>query len=214
MKKIKNILEKILPSYSYISLAAMLVFNFIAYFGTRLFTTDMTHYSMYTVIDDVIPFCPAFISIYILAYVQWILGYVIIARENKHIFKWIVVGEIIAKTIALLCFVLIPTTISRPEITGTDIWSRLTHLIYTTDAPDNLFPSVHCLESYVCLRGALYLKKPNKIYKYISLIFTLLVFASTVFVKQHVVLDIVGAIFAVEIGLFISKKCCKLGRNI
>lgn len=70
MKKIKNILEKILPSYSYIPLAAMLVFNFIAYFGTRLFTTDMTHYSMYTVIDDAIPFCPAFISIYILAYVQ------------------------------------------------------------------------------------------------------------------------------------------------
>lgn len=214
MKKIRNILEKILPMYSYLPLAAMLAFNCIAYFGTRSFTTNMTHYSMYTVLDEMIPFCPVFISVYILAYVQWILGYILIARENKYIFKWIVVGELIAKAIALMCFIFIPTTISRPEITGTDIWSRLTNLIYTTDAPDNLFPSVHCLESYVCFRGALYLKKPNKIYKYISLIFTLLVFASTVFVKQHVVLDIFGAIFAVEIGLFISRKCCKLGGNV
>lgn len=214
MKKIKNIFKKILPSYSYIPLAVMLAFNCVAYFGTRLFTTNITHYSMYTFIDDIIPFCPAFISIYILAYVQWLVGYILIARENIYVFKWIVVGELIAKAIAFLCFIFIPTTISRPEITGTDIWSRLTHFIYITDAPNNLFPSIHCLESYVCFRGALYLKKPNKMYKYISLIFTLLVFASTVFVKQHVVLDIIGAICAVEIGMFISRKHCKLGGNI
>ena len=79
------------------------------------------------------------------------------------------------------------------------------------DAPDNLFPSIHCLESYVCFRGALYTKKVPVWYKYVMLISTVLVFASTVLVKQHVLVDMLGAVLAVEFGLFVSKKW-NLGR--
>lgn len=209
MGKIKSILTKILPAYAYLPLGAMLLFNWLVYFGTRSFTTGMRHYSMYTPIDEIIPFVPAFISVYILAYFQWVFGYGIIARENKQIFYRIVIAEIIAKAMALVCFIAVPTTIERPEITGTGIWDILTASVYNADAPDNLFPSVHCLESWVCFRGAMYLKKPGKWYKYASLVFTLLVFASTVFVKQHVVLDMVGAVAFVEIGMFISGKIQK-----
>lgn len=209
MEKIKSILTKILPAYAYLPLGAMLLFNWLVYFGTRSFTTGMRHYSMYTHLDEIIPFVPAFISVYILAYAQWVFGYGIIARENKQIFYRIVIAEIIAKAMALVCFIAVPTTIERPEITGTGIWDILTASVYNADAPDNLFPSVHCLESWVCFRGAMYLKKPGKWYKYASLVFTLLVFASTVFVKQHVVLDMVGAVAFVEIGMFISGKIQK-----
>lgn len=214
MTKIKNVFGRILPKYSYLPLAAMLALNCIAYFGTRTFTTNMHHYSMHTVLDSMIPFCPAFISVYLLAYAQWIIGYGLIAKENRYVFKWIVKGELIAKSMAFLCFILIPTTISRPEITGTDLWSGLTNYIYRTDAPDNLFPSVHCLESWVCFRGAMYLKKPGKYYKYFCLVFTLLVFASTVLVKQHVILDMIGAVIFVETGLFISKKLCNPNKKL
>lgn len=209
MEKIKSLLTKILPAYAYLPLGAMLLFNWLVYFGTRSFTTGMRHYSMYTHLDEIIPFVPAFISVYILAYAQWVFGYGIIARENKQIFYRIVIAEIIAKAMALVCFIAVPTTIERPEITGTGIWDILTASVYNADAPDNLFPSVHCLESWVCFRGAMYLKKPGKWYKYASLVFTLLVFASTVFVKQHVVLDMVGAVAFVEIGMFISGKIQK-----
>lgn len=209
MEKIKSLLTKILPAYAYLPLGAMLLFNWLVYFGTRSFTTGMRHYSMYTHLDEIIPFVPAFISVYILAYFQWVFGYGIIARENKQIFYRIVIAEIIAKAMALVCFIAVPTTIERPEITGTGIWDILTASVYNADAPDNLFPSVHCLESWVCFRGAMYLKKPGKWYKYASLVFTLLVFASTVFVKQHVVLDMVGAVAFVEIGMFISGKIQK-----
>lgn len=210
MTKIKNLCTRILPVYSYLPLMVMIVFNGITYFGTRLFTSDMEHYTIYTQLDSIIPFCPAFISVYILAYLQWILGYGLIARENRYVFKWIVVGELIAKAMAFVCFVIFPTTIERPEIVSTDLWSNLTALVYSSDAPDNLFPSVHCLESWVCFRGAMYLIKPGKWYKYVCLVFTLMVFASTVFVKQHVVLDMVGAVCFVEIGLFLSRKICNL----
>ncbi|CCY70604.1 uncharacterized protein BN508_01112 [Eubacterium sp. CAG:161] len=82
----------------------------------------------------------------------------------------------------------------------------MTNLIYTLDSPDNLFPSIHCLESWVCFRGAMRCKKVGKVYKVIMLILALLVFASTVMVKQHVFVDIIGAILVVEIGLALAKR--------
>ena len=42
-----------------------------------------------------------------------------------------------------------------------------------------------------------------KIFMFVSAI---LVFASTVLIKQHVVIDIIGGVLVVEIGLFLAKK--------
>lgn len=57
-------------------------------------------------------------------------------------------------------------------------------------------------ESRVCFLGALRLKKIPLRYVYLMLMMTLLVFVLTVFVKQHVLIEILGGVAAVEIGLF------------
>ena len=56
------------------------------------------------------------------------------------------------------------------------------------------------------ITSTFYIKKMPKIYKALMIIMTLLVFASTVTVKQHVVADICGAIIVGEFGIFVSKK--------
>ena len=203
-KKIRN-LEKVLPRYGMVVLLALVIFNAVTYFGTRFVTTNMVHHSMKLAIDDRIPFCSFFVVFYILAYVQWIIGYIIIARESKeHCYRYLF-GELVAKLICLVVFILFPTTILRPEITGHGLWESLVRFIYEIDAPDNLFPSIHCLESWVCFRGAIHLKKMPKWYAGLMFVSTVLVFASTVLIKQHVFIDMVGAVVAVEIGLLVSK---------
>ncbi len=201
--------KDILPKYAVLPLLFILATNTFVYFGTRLFTTNLVHHSMKMALDDYIPFVPFFISFYILAYVQWIVGYVVIARESKeHCYKFLL-GEFIAKLICLGFFVFYPTMIVRPEITGHGIWESLTQIIYDMDAPNNLFPSIHCLESWVCFRGSVKLLKTPGWYSSLMLISSVLVFLSTVLVKQHVVIDIFGAIAAVEIGLAISNVIVK-----
>lgn len=106
---------------------------------------------------------------------------------------------------------MIPSTLVRPEITGNGIFDWLTNLIYQIDSPDNLLPSIHCLENWICFRGAMRCKKVGKGYKITMFISALLVFASTVMVKQHVFVDIVAAIAVVETGLFFAKRF-NLGR--
>ena len=199
-------LKKLIPGYAVAPLVISLVMNMVTYFGTRLFTQDMRHYNLSCAIDGKIPFVSSMIWIYILAYVAWIVGFIVIARESRQVCYEVLMGEQIAKFICLILFITVPTTIVRPEITGNSISDWVTGLIYMLDSPDNLLPSVHCLESWICFRGALRCKKMGRGYRWIMFISAILVFASTVMVKQHVVADIVAAVIAVEVGLLIAKR--------
>lgn len=199
-------LKKIIPRYAVFPIAAALVLNYMAYFVTRLFTTDMVHHTMNIFLDDWIPLCKPFIVVYILAYVQWIVGYISIAREGKNFCYSFFTGEMIAKFICMLFFVIYPTMMVRPEIVGDGIFDQLTRLIYASDQPDNLFPSIHCLESWFCMRAAFKQHKVSYGYRVGMLIMSILVFLSVVFVKQHVVLDFFGAVVVAEFGLWVSGK--------
>lgn len=204
----KKYMLKIMPVYSWVLLAIILTVNFIAYFGSRTFTSGMKHYSFVNSLDRKLPYISFFVLFYMLAYLQWIIGFLMIGRGRREVVFQMFIGELIAKGIALVCFVLLPTTIEeiRPgmdTLESSGIWNKLAGWIYSMDAVDNGFPSIHCLESWVCFRGALKLEKVPRWYVYTMLGMTLLVFASTVFVKQHTLVDIVGGVAAVEIGLIV-----------
>lgn len=212
----KRYMLKIMPEYSWVMLTIILIVNYIAYFGSRIFTSGLKHYSLINSLDRKLPFISFFILFYLLAYLQWIVGFVMIGRGSREVVFQMFIGELIAKGIALTCFIFLPTTVKeiRPGIEtleGGGIWNMLTGLIYSMDAADNGFPSIHCLESWVCFRGALKLEKVPKWYVFVMLGMTLLVFASTAFVKQHALVDIVGGVAAVEIGLIIYS--CLKGRT-
>ena len=205
-ENVLNRIYKILPKYAIIPIVASLLLNMIIYFGSRLFTTQMYHYDFSIVVDGYIPFVSEWVIIYVLAYIAWGVGFVVIGRENREVCYSVMAAEQVAKLICLACFVIIPSTIVRPEITGTGFCEWLSRLVYNMDSPDNLFPSIHCLESWICFRGAMKCKKVGNTYKIFMFVAAVLVFASTVFVKQHVFVDILGGIAVVEIGLFVSKR--------
>lgn len=201
----------IYPTYSILPIAAMLGMNMVAYMGTRIFTTGRYHYNIESPLDRMLPLVPFFVVFYVLAFAQWITGYLLIGREKKEYCYRFFLGEIIAKAICLVIFLVFPTTLNRPEITGNGIFERLLAFIYSVDAADNLFPSIHCLESWMCWRGCRKLTQTRLPgwFSGANLVLTLLVFASTVLCKQHVLIDIAGGVAVVEIGLFLAPKILK-----
>ena len=198
--------KPLLPKYSRFPLALVLIINFLAYSATRLVTHGFVHYNLSLPLDSQIPFIPAFSLIYVLAFVQWVVGFILIARDSRELCYKVLSGEIIAKLICMVIYIIVPTTMTRPEITGSGFLSDFVQFIYKVDTPDNLLPSLHCFESWLCFRGAMWMKSTGKGYKYFSFVFTLLVFASTVLVKQHVVIDIVAGVLVCELGQFIAEK--------
>ncbi len=203
-------IQKILPKYAMKPLAIMFILNITIYGSIKFLVPYLTMLDFTFPIDYKIPCIPFFIVFYFLAYVQWIVGYVIIGRESKEVCDYIASGEIIAKLICMVCFIVLPTTIARPEIVGEDVFSVLTRWLYAIDSPHNLFPSIHTLESWMVFRGSLSCKKVSNLYRVVMLVGALSVFASTVFLRQHVVVDIIGGIAVGELGLFIAPKVKRL----
>ena len=205
-QRIQQGLERILPSYARIPLVLLVIINLIVYEGTQFLMLHAKHWDLALPLDARIPFRPAWIVIYILAYLQWVVGYVLIARESRAHCNRVLAGEIIAKFICMLFFIVLPTRIERPVVEGSGVFAALTRLIFASDLPGNLFPSIHCLESWICFRGAIGMKRVPRWYAPAMLVLTLLVFASTLLVKQHVLVDIPAGVLVAEVGLLLSDK--------
>lgn len=199
-------LERILPRYAVLPLAASVVLNSAVYYGGRLLAAGRRHFDLSTDLDRLLPFVPAFIVIYVLSFAFWIVGYLVIGRESRSVCFEVLAAEQISKLFCLVFFVVLPTTMIRPPVLSDGFLYDLTRLIYRLDAPDNLFPSIHCLESWFCFRGAMKCKKVNRPYRVFCLVAALLVFTSTILVKQHVLADVLGGVAAAELGLFLSRK--------
>ena len=203
----------LIPKYAIKPLALALLVTSCVYMGIAQLRRFLTFSSLETPLDTALPFLAPFVLFYVLAFVQWGLNYLLIARDSKELCYRFAFGNIIAKLICLFFFVFFPTTLARPEVTGTDLCSRLVRLIYTFDPPVNLFPSIHCLESWCCIRASFLLKKSNRTYQAATLIMSLGVFASTLFIKQHVIADVFGGIVVFEAGFRLAGRIQKAIRQ-
>ena len=202
----KKWIQKLLPDYAIRPLILALAANFIIYFGVSQLRDHLTFHSLTLPVDDRIPFFAPFIIFYILAYVQWIINYLLIAREGKAFCYHFIYGDVISKLFCLVFFLFFPTTLVRPEVTGHSICDQLVRLVYQLDAPVNLFPSIHCLDSWCCIHAALRMKKTPRWYLPITIVMSFCVFASTLLVKQHVFVDIFGGILVFEAGYYLARK--------
>ena len=213
-----KLLRKIFPKYAVVPLWTVLGFNMLAYYLPKLLLvlgvigpphmlaedTTANVNSIFLGVD--VPLVPVFIIIYVLSYVQWFVGFTLIARESEALCYRFMTGEIIAKFICLTVFIFYPTMMTRPEITQTGPFYTMVGWMYFIDTPMiNLFPSLHCLESWICFRGSIHLKGIRKWYAPFSFVFTMLVFASTVLIHQHVLIDIPAGVLVAEIGLLICR---------
>ena len=182
----------------------LLLTHVITYYGTRFFTTELHHYNMTTFIENSIPFLPWTIVIYLGCYLFWIINYVLGCLQDLRETSRFLYADIIAKVICFLCFLMIPTTNIRPNVDGIGFFADAMKWLYSVDAADNLFPSIHCLTSWLCVIAV---RKQNKIpawYKALSVVMAILVFVSTLTTKQHVIVDVVAGMLLAEFGYMIS----------
>lgn len=189
------------------------VLHTFTYFGTRLFTSGWYHYNMTTRLDNRIPFLPCTIVIYLGCYLFWGVNYMLGCTQDKQnacVFMW---TEIIAKVVCLVCYIVIPTTNVRPLIEGTGIFEKAMMWLYSIDAADNLFPSIHCLSSWLCVIAVRNQERVPKVYKVISVILAVLVCISTLTTKQHVVVDVIAGVLLAEVSYKLAPKVLNYTQN-
>ena len=206
MKNLLKGLTRILPAYGVFPVIFSVVFNCLVYSGSRMIAGGWYHHNIETGVDRSIPFVPEFLMIYFGCYVFWAVNYILIARQDRRSVYQFFTGDFISRCVCLVSFLAFPTTNTRPLITGSGLWNQAALWLYSIDAADNLFPSIHCLVSWFCYLGIRGRKEIPRWYQSVSMVIAILVFASTLLTKQHVIVDVAGGILLAEFCFFIGRK--------
>ena len=172
------------------------VFGLFFMFVERFYPVEH-YYPIYCKLDDMIPFCEWFLLPYLFWFVYLIgmLLYTLLFDVDafSRMMKYIIITYSAAMIIYLVfpnCQELRPITFERDNI--------LTDFIkgfYQFDTNTNVCPSIYVMGSLAVMEAALYSKSiKSKSIKAAFVLVAILICLSTVFMKQHSVLDVIGAL--------------------
>lgn len=164
--------------------------------------TSQSHYHiMHSVIDDYIPFNEYFIIPYFLWFAYVTAAIVYFFFKNKEDYYRLCIFLFTGMTLSLLVCSLFPNgTDFRPLIDpDKNIFSRAVAALYQTDTCTNVFPSVHVYNSiatHIAVMKSESLRKYSVI-RISSFVLMVSICMATVFLKQHSIIDVIGAILLI-----------------
>lgn len=159
-------------------------------------------------LDDRIPF----VEYFVVAYCSWhvimiVVGLYLLFKDGRafrHYMQFIAVSFTLS---TLICFLIPNGQDLRPAtFEHHNIFTMALRFIYSADTNTNVFPSVHVMGCVAIWFAALDSERLKKV-RVPLMLWSAVIICSTVLVKQHSVLDVVGAlIFCVPIWIVLWNK--------
>lgn len=181
-------------------LKGIMIFG-IFYLGAFFFmeSRDVPINIIHTAFDDKIPFCEYFIIPYVLWYL-YVVGtvmYLGLTDKTRKEYNRFIVNMVLGMIIFVIVSFIYPNGQNlRPEIASDNIFKWAVNFLYTIDTSTNILPSLHVYASVACdmalCRDQRFKKYPS--WKWASHILTILITLSTMFLKQHSVIDVIAAL--------------------
>ena len=142
-------------------------------------------------LDDLIPVVPPFVIPYVSLEPFIYATLVLFLLFRTRIFQSAALSMIAAWFVSYFFYYFLQSVMVRPTLTGTDALTQLIRGVYASDNPYNDFPSLHTSLSTVL---AIHWWRVDKRIGIPVAIWVALIVASTVFVKQHYIADVIGGL--------------------
>ena len=172
------------------------LFGFLFWFAEQLY--PVSNYNVvYTPLDGVIPFCELFVFPYVLWYFYLIGIHVYTFFKDVDAFKKLMKYIIFTYSVTLVIYFLFPTCqLLRPTVfERQNILTEFMAWFYTFDTNTNVCPSLHVIGSMAVMHTAWNTRGlEGRKWKIAFAVTTFMISISTVFLKQHSVIDIVVAL--------------------
>ena len=154
---------------------------------------------MYHPLDDLIPFCELFVIPYLFWFVFMVGAYFYTFFADPQAFRRMMLFTILTYGGGLLMFIFYPTCQNlRPVVFERDnLLTQVMAWFYTCDTSTNVCPSLHVCGSLAAAFGFMDTRRfSTRAWKTAIWIIALTICFSTVFVKQHSIIDTVfGFVF-------------------
>ncbi|MBR0137325.1 MAG: phosphatase PAP2 family protein [Erysipelotrichaceae bacterium] len=201
-ENIRELLALLMPA------AITFGFNCLVYFSTKFMISPDRFVFLDMAIDRILPFVPQFVIIYYLSFAQWANYYLQASlgpTEKRNLYFS---ADLLAKVICFVIFLVWPVAMRWPELPQDgSIWTKILSMTYGVDSPARAFPSLHCFYSWIAFRYSYETEpKGRRWLVWTQLIFSLTVFATTMLIRQHYFIDVIGGIAVAEVALFIADR--------
>lgn len=154
-------------------------------------------------LDHLLPLEPAWALIYGALYAFLIVLPVLVVQQQELI-RRTVWAYLTVWSVSYICFLLYPTVAPRPDTVPGDgfaVWGL--RFLYDADPPYNCLPSIHVAHSFV---SALACTRVHRTLGVVALSCASLVALSTLFTKQHYVLDLITGILLAVVAHLIFLR--------
>jgi len=181
-------------------LIALIYFGFYFVAFGLLEKIEVPIHVIHSRFDNYIPFCEYFIIFYASWFVLLVVTilYYALAPGKGRQYHNMILSVMIGMTLFIIVSFLYPNGHTlRPEITGHNIFADIVRLLHSVDTPTNVLPSMHVYCAVVCMiawwKDEELCRSKRWVRPAIGLL-TLMIVLSTVFLKQHTVVDVVAAL--------------------
>lgn len=194
MKKLKGLYQK------YGHAVPLLIYGIIYmnWFAWLERTNTKNYHVIHIAADDYIPFCEIFIIPYLLwfAYVAAVVGFLFF--KNKTDYYKVCTFLFTGMTIFLIISTLFPNghDLRLAAMPRDNIFTALISVLWKTDTPTNLWPSIHVYNSMGAHFAVMHNEalRKRKWLRIGSGILAFSIILSTMFIKQHSVFDVLTGI--------------------
>ncbi len=176
-------------------LASNLVYEVLNHGPNRIF--------LETPLDRALPVVPIFAIPYdsLIPYIG--LSLIVFLFFRIRVYRSAALTMIVVWLISYAFYCFLQSYVARPAITGTDPFSGMIRSIYASDHPYNDFPSLHTSLSTVI---AIHWWRFDRRIGVPAALWTALIVASTVLVKQHYLADVAGGlVLAAVTSVFLMR---------
>lgn len=157
-------------------------------------------------IDGKISLVPQWIFIYVLWYPLLVVFPLTLYGYDDNLYWTYILSIVIDIGISLIVYWFYPTTFSRPEVSADTLSGRFLRLLYIADYKGlNCMPSMHCSMCFIIIGYALICNPMGLWVKLLFIVVSCGIVVSTLFTKQHVLLDVIAALGLALICLFAAS---------
>jgi membrane-associated phospholipid phosphatase len=156
-------------------------------------------------LDRVVPVRPAWALVYGPLYLFLIALPVFVVRQERQI-RRTVLAYLMVWSAAYVCFLVYPTMAPRPaKVIGEGFAAWGLRFLYSADPPYNCFPSLHVAHSFV---SALTCYRVHRGVGIAAILGASLVGVSTLYTKQHYILDVAAGIILACVAYVVFLRSC------
>ena len=181
-----------------------------AILGTNLIYDSLNHgpnrIFLETPVDRALPVVPIFAIPYVSLIPYIGVSLLVFLFFRVRVYRSAAITMIVVWFISYACYFFLQSYIARPQITGVDPFSAMIRTIYASDQPYNDFPSLHTSLSTII---AIHWWRFDRRIGVAAAIWTALIVASTVLVKQHYLADVAGGLVLATVTSWLLMRATR-----